>query len=614
MNSLNFSKPEIRSFAGDVVTLQLFADRDLSKAPVRWKTENPEVATFRDFSKEIDGFADKILVTLRSAGITEITASLDGEEISCPVYVHKARHADSEDKMNYYIGDMHAHTSFSDGSATPAYAWNHVKKEGFLNFSAVSDHSVYYSPARNFQNVLSAEEITDENFVAIPAEESCFNRYETNDCGIKFNQGGEILSYQDEIWAHGSEKHKDPIEWPPNRSDEHLWYPPESWDEFFDCVGEHDGLMLGLPHPSDVGAECTMWNGYNLPFLKEPRMKKYLRFVEIINSPTYEAFNMLHERIWSQALDFGYRVCPTAGSDTHSFNWGRSAMWSRTVMLAPSLSKESIFDAMQSGRVYVTESGNVKLEFQVNGVHPGGTVKACNSYLCDFAFDVFRPANADEKIVRAELFSDNGEVVDSVDGLNRIRGNYTLGSTDENAHYFYLRLTDAAGNRTWSSPVWTDNEPNGPLEMPKGHKITGEDCKVLSAPGKNPEKLFNGNPDDGWHADEMPAEILIDLGKVRTLCGMGYYAHYVENKNCIHVAELLGKFRLELSENGKEYKEAVRRNIRSYGGEQVTPFALCKGRYAKLTLLTSVGMERGIPKYRDIKAAIGELSFFESDK
>ena len=144
-------------------------------------------------------------------------------------------------------------------------------------------------------------------------------------------------------------------------------------------------------------------------------------------------------------------------------------MWSRTVIMAPELSKEAIIDAMQSGRVYVTESGNVKLKFQVNGVHPGGTVKACDFYLCDFSFDVFKPANENERIVKAELFSDYGEVVDSVElNRSRIRGNYTLISRDVNARYFYLRLTDAAGDRTWSAPIWTDNAPDEPLTLPKG--------------------------------------------------------------------------------------------------------------------------------------------------
>ena len=136
----------------------------------------------------------------------------------------------------------------------------------------------------------------------------------------------------------------------------------------------------------------------------------------------------------------------------------------------------------------------------------------------------------------------------------------------------------------------------------------------MSAPGKYPEKLFNGNPNDGWLSERLPAEILIDLGKVREVCGMGYYHHFVEIKNCTHVAQLLGKFKLEVTVDGVTYEEVVRRNMRSYGSEQVTPFAPRKARYLRLTILTSVGMERGTPKYRDIPAAIGELSIYESEE
>lgn len=73
---------------------------------------------------------------------------------------------------------------------------------------------------------------------------------------------------------------------------------------------------------------------------------------------------------------------------------------------------------------------------------------------------------------------------------------------------------------------------------------------------------------------------------------MGYYHHFVGIKNGTHVAQLLGKFKLEVSVDGEEYKEAVRRNIRSYGSEQVTPFSPCPAQYIRLTILTSVGMER----------------------
>ena len=587
------SKEEICSFAGDVVTLQACGGEGLSAAPVEWSCSDPSVVRIRSFAGEEGGFADKVLLTLLKEGSAQVTASLDGQEATCQVKVRSLKHAGPEEKMNYYRGDMHAHTGYSDGVGTPEMALARVKEEKFLDFYTISDHGIAYTPEKCFTNVLAAEQATDEQFVTLPAQEADLYFELRDDYGFWVNQGGELLTFQGEKWARTTD-----------------------WDSYFERVGEHSALMLGMPHPSDVGgAESTMWNGYNLPYLREPRAKKYLRFVEILNSPTFEAYNLLHERIFSQALDFGYHVCPSAGSDTHSYNWGEGAMWSRTVIMAPELSKEAIIDAMLSGRVYVTESGNVKLKFQVNGVHPGGTVKACDFYLCDFSFDVFRPANENERIVKAELFSDYGEVVDSVElNRSRIRGNYTLISRDVNARYFYLRLTDAAGDRTWSAPIWTDNAPDEPLTLPKGKKIPREECVVLSAPGKNPEKLFNGNPNDGWLSDEMPAEILIDLGKVRRICGLGYYHHFVEIKNCTHVAQLLGKFKLEVSVDGVNYEEAVRRNMRSYGSEQVTPFSPKEARYLRLTILTSVGMERGTPMYRDIPAAIGELSVYESEE
>ncbi|MEG2596821.1 MAG: CehA/McbA family metallohydrolase [Oscillospiraceae bacterium] len=589
MKQFVMSKPEIVSFVGNVVTLKICSEIDLQDSPIKWSNSDPKTVRIKSCVAEKEGFHDGVLLTFLQEGKATITAEFDGQKADCSVTVHPMKHTDSEAKMNYYRGDLHSHTAFSDGVGTPEIAFRRVCQEGNLDFFTVSDHGVFYTPYRAFETIRAAEEFVTPTFFPIAAQEADVYFEIEDDYGLMVQQGGELLTFQAEGWAE-----------------------VKSWDDFFACIGENPCLMLGIPHPSDVGGKTsTIWNGYNLPFLTEPRAKKYLRFVEILNSPTFEAYNLLHERIWSQALDFGYRVCPTAGSDSHSWNWGEGAIWSRTVIMAPELSGEALLDSMKSNRVYVTESGNVKLQFQVNGVHMGGTIPASDFYLADFSFDVFKPANENERIVKAELFSDYGDVVDSID-LNRIRGNYTLSSRNRSSRYFYLRLTDAAGDRTWSAPIWTDNEPDKPLPPMLGKKIPIHECTVVSAiDGDHREKIMNGNPNDGWLSKTPHAEIIIDTGKVRNICGMGYYHHYVEVKNCTHVAQLLARYEIEVSVDGITYTPVAHGNRRSYGGEQITHIPPCQARYLKFIALSSVGADRGIPKYKDVPVAIGELSVYE---
>ena len=172
MMGLQFSKEKICSFAGDVVALQLCGRDHLENAPVRWMSSDETVVRIRNFIGEEGGFSDKVLLTLLKEGTAQVTASLDGEMASCPVKVHCIKHADPEGKMNYYRGDMHAHTSFSDGVGTPKMALSRVKQEGTLDFYVISDHGVAYTPEKCFANVLAAEEATGEDFVALAAQEA----------------------------------------------------------------------------------------------------------------------------------------------------------------------------------------------------------------------------------------------------------------------------------------------------------------------------------------------------------------------------------------------------------------------------------------------------------
>ena len=214
MEGFQCSKEKISSFAGDVVTLQLCAGEDLSGAPVLWRCSDSSVVRIRSFEGEKGGFSDKVLLTLLKEGTARVTVSLGGQEAECQVKVHSIKHADPEEKMNYYRGDMHAHTGFSDGVGTPQMALARVKEEKFLDFYTISDHGIAYTPEKCFQNVLAAEQATDENFVALPAQEADLYFELRDDYGFWVNQGGELLTFQGEKWARTTD-----------------------WDSYFERVG-----------------------------------------------------------------------------------------------------------------------------------------------------------------------------------------------------------------------------------------------------------------------------------------------------------------------------------------------------------------------------------------
>jgi len=42
---------------------------------------------------------------------------------------------------NFYFGNLHAHTSYSDGSGTPKQAFTYARQTGNLDFMAVTEHN-----------------------------------------------------------------------------------------------------------------------------------------------------------------------------------------------------------------------------------------------------------------------------------------------------------------------------------------------------------------------------------------------------------------------------------------------------------------------------------------
>jgi len=53
---------------------------------------------------------------------------------------------------NYYFGNLHSHTSYSDGVLTPSDAFRHARYAAKMDFHAVTDHGYYMQEATNLHH------------------------------------------------------------------------------------------------------------------------------------------------------------------------------------------------------------------------------------------------------------------------------------------------------------------------------------------------------------------------------------------------------------------------------------------------------------------------------
>ena len=63
---------------------------------------------------------------------------------------------------NYYFGNLHSHTSYSDGVLTPSDAFRHARYAAKMDFHAVTDHGYYMQEATNLHHWFLAHEEADE--------------------------------------------------------------------------------------------------------------------------------------------------------------------------------------------------------------------------------------------------------------------------------------------------------------------------------------------------------------------------------------------------------------------------------------------------------------------
>ena len=127
---LTLSKSHIHSFEGDVLSIEV---KEFT-GPLQLSIDHPELVRLKELGP------GKYLVVLDQVGDAVITFCSGDESARCPVSVREALVSDPDGSFDIYVGDLHSHTSYSDGQLTPYEVYDKVKKERYFDFFTISDH------------------------------------------------------------------------------------------------------------------------------------------------------------------------------------------------------------------------------------------------------------------------------------------------------------------------------------------------------------------------------------------------------------------------------------------------------------------------------------------
>lgn len=331
-----------------------------------------------------------------------------------------------------YFGDLHTHTSWSDGWAgTPADAYAAAKAAG-ADFLATTDHASRLTDEEWALTRAMAAAATTDTFVALPGYE------------FWVNGRGELNVYDA------------PAALPTEDRTLHASLAPRgnALAAFYDWVAAQPGAVAQWNHPDYM---TKSFDGYAY---RTDSRDRAIGLFEIHNYGSWTWKGILdYEPGYIAALDRGWHVMPAANSDTHSPDW-IAGYEVRTVLLARSLTPGDLYEAMGASRGYATLDRDLRIAYTLNG-EVMGSILPSPAETYEVRIHIEDPGGISSDAVRlVEIVSDRGAVVASL-SADSTWIDWTVRLTSETATYFYVRVSTASGlggssgPTAWTAPVWT---------------------------------------------------------------------------------------------------------------------------------------------------------------
>jgi hypothetical protein len=397
---------------------------------------------------------------------------------------------------NFYFGSHHNHTTYSDGGipvasctggiesahagADPAAAYAYAKGTAGLDFLSILDHNHIFDTAcgtgctteqirARYQAGLTA---------AANASSSTFAGIFGQEWGVISNGGHVALYEYNKLF--GWDAFSDVIT---AKSDY-----PNLWNTLANASYQGpNGSMAGFCHPgsSDFGSYAQNANGL-----------ANVRAIAVISGPAFSKLETYADEgsryagpkagtdRYQYVLQRGWKVGPEAHGDNHCFNFGSSTR-NRTVVLATSLGKASVMDAMRNRRFYTSSDKNAQMFFGTADLTKVmGQTFTVSSATLDLLAWISDPDGS--AVSTVTLYTGNPAAgtgsPTSAAMTNAGGGSYTATVTvpASGSAYYYVYATLSNGGELFSSPIWVSKGgcsdttlPTASITAPAAGTVTG---------------------------------------------------------------------------------------------------------------------------------------------
>ena len=309
----------------------------------------------------------------------------------------------------WYKGNLHCHTTVSDGDLTPEQVADLYKSHGY-SFLAISDHNIFTD---------FSDQLNDDGFIILPAVEAAAVFLEDNDSCRKTHHIHGILG-PEVMEGIKPYTHMEEV-------------PLRAYKKPWDTSG-------GAQELTDELLSRGCFAIYNHPIWSRVREgdfidTKGLTAIEILNYGTQiESGTGYDTTYWDTLLREGKKIWGVATDDNHNHPGLYDSCGGYIMVKAPKLTRESITRSIVEGNFY-SSCGPEIFDW---GIHDQVAFVTCSPVQrINFIAGNYVGAGA-------TILSENGG--DHVDyGILRLRGDET---------YVRVECIDSTGRRAWSNPIF----------------------------------------------------------------------------------------------------------------------------------------------------------------
>lgn len=337
------------------------------------------------------------------------------------------------EKYNIFFGQLHSHTEYSDGAGTCEEAYVHASQADQIDFLAVTDHSNSFDgiDTASIQGAPDSKEwaegheledkYTTEDFVGIFGYEMTWS-----------NGLGHMNTYNTEGFQ--------------SRTQSAYTVYGTALQNYYSTIKTDTGSINQFNHPGTTFGDFSDFAYY------DEELDSIITLIEVGNGegaigssgyfPSYEYY--------TRALDKGWHVAPTNNQDNHKGRWG-DANTGRSVILADTLDRMSLYDGMRNMRMYATEDNDLEITYTLDD-YIMGTILDEDSVGDKVTLKVELKDPTDAAIGKVQVIV-NGGLVAATETLDVAEGVVTF-ELPSDYSYYYIKVTQPDNDIAVTAPVW----------------------------------------------------------------------------------------------------------------------------------------------------------------